>query len=151
MTTIKSRGFLSKVKGLYYEFNDDTRIAYRVVKMVELESIKYAYVVMRYSHYVFRMVINDILSDTGWINSLSQIDVRNLTLYQFYTPNQSRFALHSIMFCEDNDITFKITDRQKNYHRSISYSDLKKDEELYSNFNGLDLLQMGYLCGKTMT
>ncbi|MBM7074629.1 hypothetical protein JQC92_21895 [Shewanella sp. 202IG2-18] len=147
MHTVKNRGLVSTVKSLYNEFNDDTRIAYRVVKMLEVEGIKYAFMVMRYSHYIFKVPISEILHDVEWLKSLSQIDVRNLTFYQYYTPNQSRYTLHCILFCEGNDITFKILDQQEGCYKSMSFNELRHDKTLYSNFNGLDLLQMGYLCG----
>ncbi|MBM7074653.1 hypothetical protein JQC92_22020 [Shewanella sp. 202IG2-18] len=150
MQTVRNRSLVSTVKGLYNEFTDDTRIAYRVVRMFEVEDIKYAYIVMRYSHYTFKVVISEIINDLSWLKSLSQLDVRNLTFYQYYSPHllQSRFTLHSILFFDGDNITFKITDLQKNLQRSVSIDELRQDKELYSNFDGLDLLQMGYLCGK---
>ena len=148
MRTVRNRSLVSTVKDLYYEFNDDTRIAYRVVRMFEAEGIKYAFIVMRYSHYIFKVVISEVINDVEWLKSLSQIDVRNLTFYQYYTPNQSRYTLHSILFCKGNSIRFKIMDGCKSNHRCVSFDELRQDEELYSNFSGLDLLQMGYLCGK---
>ncbi|MGB0893811.1 MAG: hypothetical protein ACPGUD_05335 [Parashewanella sp.] len=149
MQLVKRKSLISKARDLYQEFTTDNKITYRLVELTEVEGVKYAIICMRYSHYIFKIEVKEVLSDLRWLSCISQLDVRNLTIYLFYSPQPKspRFSLQSILFYLTEITTFVIKDKKQSELRRVTFEELRNDKELLENFEGSHLLEIGYICG----